>query len=671
MPRDIPIGNGSLLVNFDCNYQLRDLYWPHVGQENHTAGYPFRFGVWVAGQFRWIDDPAWQRSLKYRNHTLVTDVSLSHPDLPLTIECHDLVDFHEDLYLRQVTVHNHSDEPRQVRLFFAHDFRISSHPIGDSAYYEPERRAVFHYKGKRWFLVNCATHQEGQWSLGVHQWAVGVKEQQGKEGTWRDAEDGELSGNAVAQGSVDSCVAMHLEVPAQGTATGWYWIAAGEDFTAVTRINRAVRQKGPPTFLERTQAYWRLWCTKDGECCTVLSETIEDLYQRSLLTLRAHIDDSGAVIAATDFDIARAYSDTYAYMWPRDGALVVDALVAAGYSEASRQFFTFCHSAITPEGYLLHKYNPDGSLASSWHGWDLDGQKVLPVQEDETALVVWALWRHFERFRDVEFVKPLYRGLIIRAANWMVSYRDAETGLPQPSWNLWEEQRGVSAWTVGAVWGGLTAAANFAEAFGEAGLARNYREVAAAMREAALKHLWSDERACFTPQLLCTAEGLVPHTRAESSVIGLWYFGMLAADDPRVVMAMQHYRERLWVKTPIGGIARYENDYYHQVSSDLANVPGNPWFICTLWLAQWHIATARTLADLEPANDLLNWVASHMLPSGVLAEQVHPYTGEPLSVSPLTWSHAAVVSTIQAYLARRDGIDPIQAGTSAPGEEIQ
>jgi GH15 family glucan-1,4-alpha-glucosidase len=403
----------------------------------------------------------------------------------------------------------------------------------------------------------------------------------------------------------------------------------------------------------------------------VLSETIEDLYQRSLLTLRAHIDDSGAVIAATDFDIARAYSDTYAYMWPRDGALVVDALVAAGYSEASRQFFTFCHSAITPEGYLLHKYNPDGSLASSWHGWDLDGQKVLPVQEDETALVLWALWRHFERFRDVEFIKPLYRGLIIRAANWMVSYRDAETGLPQPSWNLWEEQRGVSAWTVGAVWGGLTAAANFAEAFGEAGLAHNYREVAAAMREAALKYLWSDERACFTPQLLCTAEGLTPHTRAESSVIGLWYFGMLAADDPRVVMAMQHYRERLWVKTPIGGIARYENDYYHQVSSDLANVPGNPWFICTLWLAQWHIATARTLADLEPANDLLDWVAGHMLPSGVLAEQVHPYTGEPLSVSPLTWSHAAVVSTVQAYLARRNEIDPIPAATSASGEEIQ
>src|ERR1035437_5824853 len=151
MPRDLPVGNGSLLVNFDSSYQLRDLYWPYVGQECHTAGHPFRFGVWVAGNFRWIDDPGWQRTLKYRDHTLVTDITLTHPDLPVTVECHDLVDFHEDLYLRQITVRNSSAEAREVRLFFSQDFHISGHTIGESAYYEPERKAVFHYKGKRWF----------------------------------------------------------------------------------------------------------------------------------------------------------------------------------------------------------------------------------------------------------------------------------------------------------------------------------------------------------------------------------------------------------------------------------------------------------------------------------------------------------------------------------------
>jgi glucoamylase len=46
-------------------------------------------------------------------------------------------------------------------------------------------------------------------------------------------------------------------------------------------------------------------------------------------------------------------------------------------------------------------------------------------------------------------------------------------------------------------------------------------------------------------------------------------------------------------------------------------------------------------------------VAAHALPSGILAEQVDPYTEQPLSVSPLTWSHAAYVSTLLSYLQRK------------------
>ena len=40
------------------------------------------------------------------------------------------------------------------------------------------------------------------------------------------------------------------------------------------------------------------------------------------------------------------------------------------------------------------------------------------------------------------------------------------------------------------------------------------------------------------------------------------------------------------------------------------------------------------------------------LPSGTMAEQLHPYSGEPLSVSPLTWSHAEYVRTVREYIDR-------------------
>ena len=656
MPRDIPVGNGSLLVNFDATYQLRDLYWPHIGQENHTAGHPCRFGVWVDGMFRWIDDPSWQRSLDYVHCTLVTDVTLEHSDLALRLICQDAVDFHENLYLRKIVVQNGADHPREMRLFFSHDLHIGGHDVGDSAYYESERHAVFHYKGKRWFMVNVARAGADGWQLGVDQWAVGLKETQGREGTWRDAEDGSLSGNAVAQGSVDSTVALHLTVPAQGEAIGWYWIAVGDTFEEVTRINRTVREKGPATFLDRTHDYWMFWAAKEEDLPDLTPE-IAHRYRHSLLILRTQIDNDGAVLAANDFDITRFARDTYAYMWPRDGALVSAALIDAGYSEVTRRFFAFCHRVITPEGYLLHRYRPDGALASSWHGWYHDGEKQLPVQEDETALVLWALWRHFERFRDVEFIKPHYRGLVIRAANWMVNYRDAESGLPLPSWDLWEERRGVLAWTIGATWGGLQAAANFAQAFGEHHLASTYRRVADEIRAGVEAHLWSADLGRYVRMINRREDGSWDADPIlDASVVGLWLFGMLAPDDPQIVATMQAIRERLWVKTPVGGVARYEKDDYHRVSEDTQNVPGNPWFICTLWLARWHIATAQTLEDLQPALDMLDWAQSHALTSGVMAEQVNPYTNEPLSVSPLTWSHAEFVKAVSEYVGRQTRI---------------
>ena len=68
MPRDIPVGNGSLLVNFDQHDQLRDLYWSYVGQSNHTAGHAFRFDVCVDGRFLWRRPPLQGQALAPDQH---------------------------------------------------------------------------------------------------------------------------------------------------------------------------------------------------------------------------------------------------------------------------------------------------------------------------------------------------------------------------------------------------------------------------------------------------------------------------------------------------------------------------------------------------------------------------------------------------------------------------
>ena len=40
MPKDLPVSNGNFLLNFDSDYWIRDIYFPHVGQENHSKGHP-------------------------------------------------------------------------------------------------------------------------------------------------------------------------------------------------------------------------------------------------------------------------------------------------------------------------------------------------------------------------------------------------------------------------------------------------------------------------------------------------------------------------------------------------------------------------------------------------------------------------------------------------------
>src|SRR5207244_9519383 len=118
------------------------------------------------------------------------------------------------------------------------------------------------------------------------------------------------------------------------------------------------------------------------------------------------IDHDGAIIAANDTDITKFARDTYSYMWPRDGALVAAALMRAGHVGAPEKFLEFCSRVISPLGYVRHKYNPDGTLASSWHGYVRDGKPVLPIQEAETALIIWALWQFFGLYHPIEETQP-------------------------------------------------------------------------------------------------------------------------------------------------------------------------------------------------------------------------------------------------------------------------
>jgi glucoamylase len=642
--RDIPVGNGSLLVNFDDKYQIRDIYFPHVGQENHTEGFPSRFGVWVDGEFSWVASDDWTRDLRYQPETLVTDVVLTNQNLGITIVCNDTVASHDAIYLRRLRVRNDSDSTRRVRIFLHHDFRIYENKFGDTAFYDPETRSIVHYKKHRYFLINTLPHFDV--------FATGRKAFHNDEGTWRDAEDGELAGNAITEGSVDSTIGVHLAIEAGHEKETFYWIAAGTSHADVETLNRQILARGPAGYLEYTANYWRAWVNKNQIDLSGLSDAIGELYKRSLLIINTQLDDGGAILAANDHDVTERATDHYSYLWTRDGAFVANALDTAGYSEITRRFYEFCCKIITDKGYFLQKYNPDGTVASGWHpAWDARRQTALvPIQEDETALVLWALWQHYDTYRDIDFAHRAYRSLIVKAADFLVSFRDDASGLPLPSWNLWEDRRGIHTFTCATVVAGLRAAANFARVFDEGDRAHMYSTTADEMVAAMREHLYSAELGHFLRSLQAdNDDNLTPDATIDASLFATFYLDCFAADDPMVVNTMTKIEEKLRNSGAVGGVARFENDGYMRVSDTNA---GNSWFICTLWLAEWYIAKAKSPAELKPALDILDWVTQRALPSGVLAEQLDPTSGAAVSVSPLTWSHSTLVAAVHSYLAK-------------------
>src|SRR5438128_2001249 len=132
MPRDLPLSNGNVMINFDDDYNIRDVYYPHVGQDNQTVGDRSRFGVWCDGAFAWIDSPVWQKQLDYEETTLVTRVTARAPSLGLAMEIGDAIDFDRDLFVRRVEIRNLRETARAARVYMHLDPHLWGHAIGDT-----------------------------------------------------------------------------------------------------------------------------------------------------------------------------------------------------------------------------------------------------------------------------------------------------------------------------------------------------------------------------------------------------------------------------------------------------------------------------------------------------------------------------------------------------------
>jgi GH15 family glucan-1,4-alpha-glucosidase len=641
MARPVILSNNHLAVGLNERGLVHDFYYPYVGLDNLTTARSMnhKIGVWVDNTFSWVDSHDWDSMVDFEHDALVSSIKLTNSNLGLELTFTDFVDSQVNAFIRQVKVTNTAKEKREIRIFFHQVFQISNEGTSDTALYEPTDKYILDYKGRCSLLIY--TQSKGK---ACDQFAVGNYGIEGKHGTYMDAEDGELSGSAVEHGGVDSVLRISNNVPALSSVTVDYWIVASDSQFNAERIHNKIKENGVESLLQKTRKFWSDWLAIAEPKLQHIDSSYQNICKKSLMLIKAHTDKDGGIIASADSSIYNYGRDYYSYVWPRDGAYAMWPLIRMGYREEPKKFFEFCNDILTDDGYLMHKYQPDKAIGSTWHPL-LHGQKSeLGIQEDETAVVIFMLGEYIRHSGDKEFAQKMYGSLVRPAANFLNDFIDSPTSLPHASYDLWEEKFLTSTYTTAVTYRALITAASIASLFEHEKDAALWTATAKKMLEHS--HQFYDlQTGYYNKGFLLKDDGskTIDSTLDVSSFYGVITYGyFMQHDGQKIASTAAALEEQLLDFTPSGGIGRYSYDTYFQIDPIFR---GNPWIVTTLWMSQYYIR----MKHFDQAKKYIDWAISKASPSGILSEQINPSTSEPTSVAPLVWSHSELINTVLDY----------------------
>lgn len=636
MARSIILGNSGLTVGLDESGLVHDFYYPYVGLENLTTArsQAHHIGIWVDGSFSWIESSDWTKNVDFQENALVSDITMTNEKLKIGLHFEDFVDANHDIFARKVRVRNLSDKKRSVRLFFHQIFQISALGRADTVMFVPDGNYILDYKGR----CSILAYAEAEDGTPFDQYAVGNAGIEGKEGTFKDAEDGNLSMSTVEHASVDSTIRVSLEIGPSETKYANYWLAIGDSQIHLEKLHGYMIKNGIQQRLRATYQHWQDWLKPANENITSKKEEYQKYIKKSLMVIKAHTDEHGGVIASCDSSIYNYGRDYYSYVWPRDGAYVMWPLIKLGYTHEPKKFFEFCKSIMHPDGYLHHKYQPDRAIGSTWHPLLHNNRKELAIQEDETAIVIVMLGEYLKFSEDQDFVDTMYDWLVRPAADFMCRFIDRGSGLPHASYDLWEEKFLTTTYTAAVTSCALKVASEMAKKQGINQDAAKWLLVSESIRDNSTKFFDASEGHFIKGFLQDESDTKFDKTLDVSSFYGSFAFNYYT-DESHVQSTLNSIEKDLLDISPSGGSGRYENDNYFR-----SNPPykGNPWFVTTLWLAQYYATNGQT----DRAKKYIDWAISNSLPSGLLSEQISPQDSEIVGVTPLVWSHAELINAI-------------------------
>ena len=379
--------------------------------------------------------------------------------------------------------------------------------------------------------------------------------------------------------------------------------------------------------LEDTKKYWRKYLKTHSRIDLKNNAAIRKIYDRTILLFPLLINDkTGGISAGVESDEYKTRCGRYSYCWPRDAVFITESLDELEMTKETEKFYkVFCKMTQSRTGGWEQRFYTDGHLAPCWG-----------YQIDETASVIFGLYRHYEKTKNVKFLKDTLK-MCENGIEFLEKYLDdifnEKFELPV-SYDLWEEYEGISLYSISAIFGAYNSMLKIYEVVedefinnrlrieqiekSKKMLDRRVREI----KEYALKKFYDEQKKCFVRN--------TDDKRLDISILGAVVpFGLLAPKEKKLLTTIE--RMNMTLRTYSGGYIRYEGDTY--------NGGFNPWVIATLWMANYYLEAK----EKKKAKECYEFIIKTASPHGFLGEQVNNETMKPSWIIGLTWSHAMFV----------------------------
>ncbi len=360
-----------------------------------------------------------------------------------------------------------------------------------------------------------------------------------------------------------------------------------------------------------------------------------DVVRRSLLTLRMMTDEvTGGVVAAPTTSLPEDFGGErnwdYRYVWLRDAALTLTALVRAGYTDEADLWRHWLLRAVAGDPDQIQVlYAVDGARRLTEITLDhlpgyadsrpvrVGNSAVDQVQHDVLGEVMDAL----ARVRDLEGGPSEESWALQRAL-----VTDLATRWQEPDNGIWEIRGELRTFTHSRVmtWVAFDRAVHAMEEHDLPGPLEEWRELCEQLRSDILEHGYDDERGTFVQHY--------GSKEVDASLLLLPLFGFLDGDDPRVLGTIKAVEEDLLYE---GLVLRYRTE------SGVDGLSGgeHPFLACSFWLVSAYAAAGR----VEEAHALFDRLVALRNDVGLLSEEYDPVHRRMVGNFPQAFSHLALV----------------------------